>query len=86
MKKNLFKFIYVSLAAVAMIALSRNAKADWGQCVAACEAGYTAGEKGCEDGCVAQYEANHNFNESGCISDCTNEYYNIEQECEQGCQ
>lgn len=85
MKKNIFKFAYVGLAIVSMIVLSRSAMADYGQCVAACEEGYTAAETGCENGCYAQYEQNRNFNLNGCISYCTNTYYDIEQECDAGC-
>jgi hypothetical protein len=65
MKKNTFKFVYVFLSTVAMMALSRVAKAET---CAACDATESQCTTNCSNYCYSYY---HN-NFQSCMNACTN--------------
>lgn len=84
MWKTIIKLANVSLAIVAMLVLSRSAKAD--DCTDQCQTSYDDFSTGCQDGCYGAYQANNNFNLQSCISGCVNDAYSAYQSCLQGCE
>jgi len=83
MRKTIIKFANVSLAIVAMLVLSRSAKA--GGCQDECYASYDDFSSGCQDGCYGAYSANNNFPLQSCISGCINDAYSAYQSCLNSC-
>jgi hypothetical protein len=70
MKKNIFKFVNVSLAIVAMMTLSRISKASVDCDV--CETELSGCTLGCLNNCTAQGHSDPGFNVQNCDNVCTN--------------